>query len=52
MKLEWARASKEKLSSLGVESISLQEYPGLGHGASPESFADLQSWLGKALPAI
>ncbi len=50
VRIEWATQSQEKLKALGVVSYELSQYPGLGHGLSPEEFADVEAWVLERLP--
>ncbi len=42
------RAAREMLSSLPVE-LTYHEYPTMGHEVSPESLADVETWLSAQL---
>ena len=50
VKLEWAKESQRKLLAAGCKECVLKEYPGLGHGASPEELADVAAWVLERLP--
>ena len=43
--IDWARKAKPTLQKYGVE-IEYREYP-IGHGISPQNFADFKNWLEK-----
>ncbi|MFT6749753.1 MAG: phospholipase/carboxylesterase [Flavobacterium sp.] len=43
--IDWARKSKPTLEKYGVQ-MEYKEYP-IGHGISPQNFADFKSWLDK-----
>ena len=52
VKIEWQRASQEKLKELGVAEYALNEYDGLGHGANMEELKDVETWLLRVLPPL
>lgn len=41
--VDWARKSIPKLENLGIQT-TYKEYP-IGHGVSPQNFADMKNWL-------
>lgn len=43
--IDWARKAKPTLEKYGVQ-MEYKEYP-IGHGISPQNFADFKSWLDK-----
>lgn len=52
VRVEWARESAARLRELGCTDYELKEYEELGHSATMEEIADVQTFLQGVLPPV
>ncbi|KAJ5263324.1 Phospholipase/carboxylesterase [Penicillium angulare] len=51
VKYEMGEMSSKAVKDLGVENVSFNTYPDLGHSADPDEIDDLEKFLEKTIPA-